>query len=220
MTPSLTIEVYFDLICPWCLIGKRHLANALQQLRATLPDLQPRIVWRSVPLLPDTPLNGLPYQEFYERRLGGPAAVAARRTQVREAGRLAEVEFAFDKIAVMPNTLAAHKLIELVASNGNAAQTDQLIEALFEAYFIAARDIGDLAVLLDIARECGFAINLQQLAEASAAGSNAGEAQAVSGVPYYVFNHRLALSGAQPPETLLKAINQSIDQFVPERIAH
>ena len=214
MTQSLTIEVYFDLICPWCLIGKRHLANALQQLRATHPDLQPCIVWRSVPLLPDTPLNGLPYQEFYERRLGGPAAVAARRAQVREAGRLAGVEFAFDNIAVMPNTLAAHKLIELVAQAGNDAQTDQLIEALFEAYFIAARDIGDLAVLLDIARECGLAINLQQLASAAAAGSSSGAAQAVSGVPYYIFNHHLALSGAHPPATLLEALERSVDQLV------
>lgn len=214
MSQNPSIEVYFDLICPWCLIGKRNLSTALQQFRASHPDLQPRILWRGLPLLPDTPLNGLPYQAFYERRLGGPAAVAARRPQVREAGRLAGVEFAFDKIEVMPNTLAAHQLIELVAQAGNEAQTEKLIEALFAAYFMAGRDIGDLAVLLDIARECGLTINLQQLAGAAAAGSSAGQAQAVSGVPYYVFNHRLALSGALSPATLLEALQRSVDQFV------
>jgi predicted DsbA family dithiol-disulfide isomerase len=214
MTPNLTIEVYFDLICPWCLIGKRNLSTALQQFRASRPDLQPRIVWRGLPLLPATPLAGEPYQEFYVRRLGSPAAVAARRAQVREAGQRAGVDFAFEDITVMPNTLAAHALVELVAGQGDAAPTERLIEALFQAYFMAARDIGDAAVLLDIAGECGLTISLQQLVGASSTARPANGAVHVSGVPYYVFNDRFALSGAQPPATLREAMQRSVDELV------
>ncbi|MBI2277939.1 MAG: DsbA family oxidoreductase [Dechloromonas sp.] len=211
MNQDLTIDLHFDLICPWCLIGKRHLADALHQLQATRPDLRPRVIWHSFPLLPDTPLAGLPYQEFYERRLGGPAALAARRAQVAEAGRRAGLEFAFDKIAVMPNTRAAHALIGLIARRGNDALTERLIEALFVGYFMDSRDIGDIAVLIDIAAECGVAVSLQQLVSAPAPASRRQAEHAVSGVPYYVFNDRLALSGAHPPETLLQAMLRSVD---------
>lgn len=213
MTPNLNIEVYFDLICPWCLIGKRNLSAALEQFRASRPDIRPRIVWRGLPLLPATPLAGEPYQEFYVRRLGSPAAVAARRAQVREAGQRAGVDFAFEDIAVMPNTLAAHALVELVAKQGDDDQTERLIEALFQAYFMQARDIGDAAVLLEIAAECGNTVSLQQLVGATASAKRAGN-PAVSGVPYYVFNEQLALSGAHPPATLREAMQRSVDELV------
>lgn len=208
MTPN--IDVYFDLICPWCLIGKRHLASALQQLWAIRPDIRPRVIWHSFPLLPDTPLEGLPYQAFYERRLGGSDAVAARRSQVREAGRLAGVEFAFERITVMPNTQAAHALIDLLARKGDDTQTERLIEGLFQAYFMDARDIGDLAVLIDIAAESGMTVSHQTLAGAISQPADLSATPDVSGVPCYIFNRRLALSGAHPPETLLKALLQSI----------
>lgn len=211
MKPSLDIDVYFDLICPWCLIGKRDLTKALQQLQAIQPDLKPRVIWHSFPLLPDIPLAGLPYQEFYERRLGGPAAVAARRAQVREAGQLADVTFAFDNISVMPNTQAAHALISLTRQTADDAPTNSLIDALFAAYFIQGRDIGDVSVLIEIASECGLTITLQEMASAMATGKPADKASEVSGVPYYVFNNRLAMTGAHPPETLLKAMQRSIE---------
>lgn len=211
MNPGLTIDVYFDLICPWCLIGKRHLANALQQLRASRPDLQPRVHWHSFPLLPDTPLDGQPYQEFYERRLGEAQAVAARRAQVREAGRSAGVEFAFEKITVMPNTLAAHRLVGRVAQAGDDALTERLIDRLFQGYFMDGRDIGDKAVLIAIAEECGAAFDDRQLSQALGQGRPLPSNHHVSGVPYYVFNHRLALSGAHPPDVLLRAMLQSLE---------
>jgi len=210
---KLTIDVYYDLICPWCLIGKRNLSAALEQLKSTRPDLEPRIVWHSFPLLPDTPLEGLPYQAFYERRLGGPAAVSARRAQVRDAARRAGVELNFEAIQVMPNTLAAHALVTQVAGHSDAPRTENLIEALFVAYFQQGRDIGDVEVLLAIAAECGCTVSLQQLAAASAV-TGADARHDVSGVPYYVFNGRFALSGAHPPEALLAAMQRSGDRLV------
>lgn len=211
MNPSLSIDVYFDLICPWCLVGKRHLASALQRLQVAQPEIQPQLVWHSFPLMPDTPLNGLPYQEFYERRLGSREAVTARRAQVREAGDLARLEFAFEKIAVMPNTLAAHRLIGLVAKSSDSNLTERLIERLFQAYFMGGRNIGDTAVLIELAGECGYVADAQQLTAPHEPARPTVANHDVSGVPYYVLNNRLAVSGAQPPEILLHAMLQSLD---------
>lgn len=157
MKGVLTITVYFDLICPWCLIGRRHLMTAVQRFTGLHPDVETAIDWRSHPLLPGTPAGGLPYQSFYERRLGGREAVAARRAQVREAARPANIEFAFDRILVLPNTLAAHRLIDYAACHGSSTQKESLIDALFTAYFMHGEDIGDRSVLSRIAAECGLA---------------------------------------------------------------
>lgn len=210
MTPAPTIEVYFDLICPWCLIGKRHLATALEKFRQARPEVVPRVVWQSYPLLPDTPVEGLPYQEFYVRRLGSPAAVAARRAQVQEAARPAGIQFAFDRISVMPNTLAAHRLIAWVESRGGHDQAEQLIEKLFTAYFMAGKNIGDRSILLDLAAECGIAAEPRAMDDDLPEAPGSQNRRHVSGVPFYIFNNRLAISGAVPPESLLEAMLESI----------
>lgn len=216
MPSKLRIDVYFDLICPWCLIGKRNLGSALERLRRQRPELEVKVRWRAAPLLPATPLDGVPYQAFYEHRLGTPEAVEARRTEVREAGRRAGVSFAFDNIRTLPNTLAAHALIASIGqaeSRGDAGATERLIEALFVAYFQDGRDIGDVEVLLAIAGECAVPTNLQALA-AMLPPSEDGYQGLVSGVPFYVFNDSRTLSGAQPPEVLLESMLRSVDQVV------
>lgn len=215
MTPSLHIEVHFDLICPWCLIGKRHLAMALERLRQAWPEVAPRIRWQSHPLLPDIPMEGVPYQEFYERRLGGRAAVAARRAQVQEAAQPARIEFAFDRIAVMPNTLAAHRLIGWVQGQQGDGPAERLIESLFASYFMAGKDIGAPSVLLGLAKECGIILEpgSVDLAFRGMPGGHDGRFRSkhrVTGVPYYIFNDRLAISGAYPADALLEAMLQSV----------
>ena len=217
MNPTLAITVHFDLICPWCLIGKRHLASAISQLRQRHPDVDVAIDWRSHILLPGTPAQGIPYQEFYERRLGSAAAVAARRAQVREAGRAAGVEFAFERIALMPSTLAAHQFIDCARGLGDAEHVDDFIERLFTAYFLEGSDIGDPAVLGETATHAGFpeaAIhaciaepdNRRRFFEKLATNAD----DSVSGVPCFVVNHRFALSGAQPPDVLLATMEQAL----------
>src|SRR6187431_3147389 len=94
----LSIAVSFDLICPWCLIGKRHLDTAIAQLRAEQPELAIDVEWNAFPLIPDTPLEGIPYREFYVARLGSPQAVAARQAQVRVAAQEAGLTLAFERI--------------------------------------------------------------------------------------------------------------------------
>lgn len=216
MTPLLVAEIHFDLICPWCLIGKRHLDAALQQLKAARPEVASHIVWRSSPLLPDIPAEGLPYQDFYERRLGGAAAVAARRAQVRQAASFAGLTFDFDGIEVMPNTLAAHRLVAWAQDQVGEEKTETLIDGLFGAYFMAGRNIGDAAVLLDIARESGIVL-APEVMDLLSPGPQperdepfSPRRRDVPGVPFYVFNDRIGLSGAYPANALLGAMQDAL----------
>ncbi|MDM0033750.1 DsbA family oxidoreductase [Variovorax sp. J22P271] len=210
--PALTVEVYFDFVCPWCLIGKRQLDAAATRLAALRPDVPLQLVWHSYPLLPDTPAAGLPYQAFYVARLGSPEAVARRRAQVLQAGQAAGVDFAFDRIAVLPNTAAAHARVAQAAAAGTEAQQRQLIDRIFMAYFNGGQDIGDASVLAQLARECGLP------AEAPPAGgerSHARHPQAkvrhlVSGVPFFVFDGSLALAGAVSADALLDAMLRAL----------
>lgn len=216
MPTTLTIEVHFDFICPWCLIGKRQLAQALDEFRRLRPETRVAVTWRSHLLLPDTPFSGLPYQPFYVNRLGSPEAVAARRAQVREAGYRAGVEFNFEQIEVLPNTLAAHEMVGYAERHLGTERTEALIEDLFCAYFQRGQDIGNLSTLRRIGGGLGFsATDLasslsfseekhQQSVDLSTASRQ------VPGVPYYTIQNRLALSGAQPPEVLLRAMEQAL----------
>ena len=144
---TLVIDFHFDLICPWCLIGKRHLDAALAALHAELPQLAIELRWHGHELLPDLPPGGVPYQAFYERRLGGAAAVTARRAQVQAAAQQAGLVLAFERIRTMPNTRLAHCLLDCVRRHGTPAQLAALIDALFVDPAVHGRGYG--TVLLE-----------------------------------------------------------------------
>lgn len=199
MTRALRIDVWFDLICPWCLIGKRQLERALADFERLYPQQPVEVHWRSQQLLPDLPPGGLPFREFYLRRLGGPVALAARQAQVRDAGLKAGLSFDFDNIPVMPNTLAAHGLIADARGQRDGATVDGLIENLFEAHFMRGGDLGDAALLARLASRHG----IRQTGAPPLLDSMAPS------VPLFLVDQRLPLSGAQAPERLLALMLQA-----------
>ena len=212
MSRPLHIEVFFDFICPWCLIGKRQLDRALERLRAGRPDVEVSVAWHGVQLLPDLPAEGVPFAEFYRRRLGSEQAVRLRQAQVREVAGAAGLDIDFARIARMPNSADAHRLLQRAAAIGSAAQVEALLERLFAAYFHNGEDIGDPATLLLIAEACGFApLDLVDCLRGDGSpfvGDAAG--MAANGVPYFVFDRHLALSGAQSTEVLLGAMHAAL----------
>ena len=190
---ALSVEVWFDLICPWCLIGKRQLDQAIAEFRRLHPRHPVAVHWRSQQLLPDIPPQGLPFREFYLRRLGGAGAVAARQAQVRAAALQVGLALDFSNIAAMPNTGAAHVLIADAQEQRDAATVDALIEDLFSAHFLRGMNIDDGKFLDALAQ--GHDITPSHAAPRFA--------PMPSGVPLFVVNRTAALSGAQPPQRLL-----------------
>ncbi|RYF58270.1 MAG: DsbA family oxidoreductase [Comamonadaceae bacterium] len=206
MNPVISVEVSFDLLCPWCLIGKRHLDTAIRMLRAQRPDVVAEITWRSHPLMPGIPKQGLPYAEFYLQRLGTADAVALRRAQVREAARAAGVEIAFERIAVLPNTLDAHRLVAQAQSQGGTTRAGAVIDALFERYFVRGEDIGEAGVLAELEAEYGISSRDAAVVPAAARGMH--------GVPYFRFNNTIAVEGAQRPALLMEAMLRALSPSI------
>lgn len=202
MNASPVIEVWFDFVCPWCFIGQRQLVRALQTWDGPASTVQ----WHSVRLIPGVPPGGLPYAAFYEQRLGGPEAVRARQALVQAAAGAAGTQIAFERIARFPDSAAAHRLYQLGARRLSAHARDALMQRLFEAHFQRGEDIGDKATLTAIGLEAG--LPLEALAQALWA-SGAPPPVDVPGVPFFVFQRGVAVSGAQPAQQLLKSMRQA-----------
>lgn len=224
LQPCLTVDVYFDLICPWCLIGKRHLDAALARWAHERPEVPVRVRWCAYPLLPAVPAAGLDYRAFYLARLGDARAVAARRAQVQEAARAAglELPLALERIEVLPNTLAGHRLIQYAAQAHGAAAAGALTEELFTRYFIAAQHIGDPEVLRAAADACGIRAPGPVHDDAPwlppPAVPQAPPRWAGQGVPLFVFGGRHGVSGARPAAVLFDAMQQAL-AFAPRDLA-
>lgn len=213
---KMTVDVVSDVVCPWCFIGKRNLDAALAAWRAERPDCEVAVRWRPFFLNPDTPEAGEPYRPFLEKKFGGPEKLAEIWQQVGAAGRKAGIEFAFEKIELRANTLAAHRLIDLAQRIGDAAAVNALVEALFAAQFLDGRHVGDRAVLAAVAGECGMDaeavrryLDGDEQAEAVRAGAEEARRLGINGVPFFIFDNRLAASGAQPPEALLGVMREA-----------
>jgi predicted DsbA family dithiol-disulfide isomerase len=207
---SLTIDVISDVVCPWCYIGKRRLASALGRA-ASNESPRPQINWRPFQLNPKLPLEGMPRAEYVARKFGARGGAIYER--IAAVGREVGIAFAFDRIIRQPNTLAAHSLIDL--ARGRAIQ-DDVVEAFFRAYFIDGVDLTARANLIAVAEGAGLGradvetrLDDGTARERVAADDAHVREIGIDGVPYFIFNGRLAVSGAQAPEVLLDAMRQA-----------
>jgi predicted DsbA family dithiol-disulfide isomerase len=219
----LNIDFVSDFVCPWCFLGKVRLDRATEELKSTRPDLDMRINWLPFFLDPGTPEAGEPYREFLEAKLGGPARAEAVLDQVRAAAAEDGLHYAFERIRTRPNTLQAHRLLYRAQSEGQApARIQALAGALFAAHFQEGRDIGDRETLADIAAANGERrdevrewldgrTDIDKV-KRMAAGIRR---QGVEGVPFFIFNRKLAVSGAQSAAVLGAAILQSLESGKP-----
>lgn len=208
MKSSLSIEVYVDLICPWCLIGKRHLSLAIAQLQQETPDLEMGLKWQSVQLLPHTPDEGVDFTAFYLDRLGSPDAVRMRQAQVLAAAATAGVVIDFARIQRMPNTRRAHQLMAFAAEQLDVVRTEVLLDRLLAAHFNRGENLNDMDMLRGLAAVQG----LDLMALDAWVSTNQGLPKPIElpGVPFFVFNRVHALSGAQAPDALLAVMRQSL----------
>ena len=209
----LTIEIVSDLVCPWCFIGLRRLSTAIEQVRREIPGFSCRKVWRPFFLNPDTPPQGEPYMPFLEAKFGSREAVEALFARVREAGRAYDLDYAFERITLRANTLQAHRLIHWAQQRGEA---EQLVERLFVAQFQRGEYVGDVALLRQIAAECGYppaevAAYLASTQDVDTVRSQEAEGRAagIRQVPTFIVDRRLVVVGAEDPAVLAEAMRQA-----------
>lgn len=212
MVTPFTIDVVSDVVCPWCYIGKRRLEAALATLRAAEPDLPIAVRWHPFELNPDLPPEGTDRRAYLDAKFGGPERAKEIYARVRAAGETVAIPFDFDAIERQPNTLEAHRLIAW-AQTRPEGDADALVERLFRAYFIEGRYVGDRDELVRIAVEARFdpddarAFLASDALRAEVADAEQHARQmGISGVPFFIFDGKTALSGAHEPSTLLEAI--------------
>ena len=213
MADEFQIDVISDVVCPWCYIGQRRLAAALSLLPDDDAARRAPIRWHPFQLNPDLPQGGVPRKTYLEDKFGGPERAGQIYARVSAAGATAGIPFAFDRIERQPNTRDAHRLIAWAQERADASE---LVERLFRAYFIEGRFIGDHEVLATIAGEAGFdsaavrsLLDSDQGVDAIALMDQRAREIGVQGVPFFIFNQHIAVSGAQEPDALLDAIAQA-----------
>ncbi len=208
---TVKLDILSDPICPWCYIGKTHLDKAL----ADVPDHPFVIEWHPFQLNPDMPREGMDRREYLERKFGGKEGAVKAYAPVVEHAEKAGLSINFEGMTRTPNTLDAHRLIHWAGIEGKQSL---IVDALFEAYFIKARDIGDHDVLTELAEEAGLdAAAIRRLLEGDSDVETIQSRDAhsrkmgVTSVPTFIVANQHAVPGAQQPE-LWKQVIADIQQ--------
>lgn len=207
---AVHIDIVSDVVCPWCWLGKKRLEAALDEAGG-----EAELIWRPYELDPTIPEAGVPYRDYMRAKFGdGPDdRFRVMREHLEAAAPAAGIDFRFDELPTRPNTLNAHRLIRWAQGQGKGSQAE---EALFRAFFAELRDIGDKAVLSEVAGEIGLdpkvvAELLQTDRDKIAVREEETHFRSlgVSGVPTFIFEGRYAVSGAQEPPTLVELIEKA-----------
>lgn len=199
----MLIEVFADFSCPWCFIGRRRLARALEMR----PQLTMRTVWQPFQLNPEVPADGIDRRQYSAAKLGDFDRLIAMEQMLAESGSKDGIRFRFDLIRRVPNTMAAHRLMRFAART----QKDELLaDRLYAAFFERGEDIGNIGTLAECAADVGldrasvyaFLMSRDE-ADAVASIDALGHESGIAGVPYFIFDRRYSLAGAQEPVSFL-----------------
>ncbi len=206
---TLPIDIISDVICPWCYVGKRRLEKAIAAL-----DRPVKVRWLPFQLNPSMPKEGISRKDYRTAKFGSLERSLELDARVVAVGQEEGIHFAFDRIERTPNTLDAHRLIWLADKVG---VQDAVVEALFRAYLTEGRDISKRQTLIDVVAEAGLDRGKAEGLLSSADGQEAireahelARRVRVEGVPFFIVNGKVTLSGAQQPDTFLAAFCQAL----------
>ncbi|MEG2103425.1 MAG: DsbA family oxidoreductase [Flavobacterium sp.] len=221
-TNKMKIEIWSDIMCPFCYIGKRNFEAALEKFddRKNL-----EIEWKSFQLDPTIP-EDLPETNIYDylsKRLNSNMEqTKARMTNVIEMAKNVGLDYNYDK-AVVANSFKAHRLIQLAKTKGLG---DAAEERLFKAYFTEGKNFGDTQILLELGKEIGLdadeiqnALTSDDIARKVSEDIQEAQQLGVTGVPFFVFDRKYGISGAQPVEAFLQTLDQSFTDWRKENPA-
>lgn len=204
------VEIYSDVVCPWCYVGKRNITSALNYYQHAYPDeRQPEVVWMPYMLHATIPREGLDRKEYLRRRMPGANAVESHE-RVARAGRKVGIEFRFDRIEVQPNTTDAHRLIRFAGRHG---VEDAMAERLFQAFFIEGENVSDRGLLVKAGTDIGLDEDETTAYLASEMDTDwvvkqdaRGKRRGISTVPFLVLNERKGASAVQTADQLFQAL--------------
>lgn len=221
--PRVTVDIWSDVVCPWCYIGKRRFERALAELDGEI-DVDVR--YRPYQLDPTaSPGASRPVFEAYAKKFGGPEQARMIIDRVTETAAADGIEFRMDR-ALRANTLLAHRLLWWAEQPGSPVAQAELKERLLQAYFVDGCDVGDPDVLADLAAEIGADRDdvlrylgsddgLQQVRSSLAEAAERG----ISAVPTFVVNDQWAIPGAQDPETFVNVLRRLGEKIAAETAA-
>lgn len=204
----IKLYIFSDPVCPWCYIGKARLDRALEQR----PNHPFEIEWHPFMLNPDMPAGGMDRRAYLEAKFGGKEGAVRAYTPVVQEAEASGLEIDFEKVTQQPNTLDAHRLIHWAQLEGRQTA---IVSRLFKAYFKEGRDIGDHAVLADIAE--GAEMDREMILRLLESDADADDIRArdidarekgVSAVPTFVIANQHVVPGAQPTDLWLKVIDE------------
>ena len=203
--------MFSDTICGWCYIGKERLKQALREVGGN------SIQVTNLPfqLNPDMPMEGMDRIQYIKKKFGSIENAKPMYDNMILQGQQENLEIKLDKIKKTPNTVKSHLLIDYAKLN---KVENEVMDSIFESYFFKAKDIGDENVLLEIGKKHDLDIkglekfitqkeNLQKIDKLDTIAKQMG----ISGVPFYIFNDKISISGAETVENLTKAIKKSLN---------
>jgi len=206
----MEIDIIYDTVCPWCFIGKRRLEEAL----ALRPGLSISPNWKPFLLNPGMPIEGLDRSAYLIKKFGSETRISRIYGAISDAGLSVEINFAFDRIDRTPNSINSHRLVKFAENYDKATE---MVEVLFTEYFINGKDIGDKNVLVKIADDLGLDADKYNDILASnndiediLTENSKAHSLGINGVPAYVFNGKMAISGAQEAQVLARMLDVAV----------
>ncbi len=217
----MRIDIWSDVVCPWCWIGKHRFQRALELMGDKAPQVEVR--WHPFLLDPDADTTPVPLREAYAAKFGGAERTAQMLAQTQSTARAEGLPMDFDRGQVRVTTLPAHRLLWLAGREG---VQEAVGEALFRAHFEQGRNLADPEVLAAAAAAGGIAATRVEALLASDEGlaevrAGLGQAQAlgIQSVPTFVINGRYAVQGAQPPEVFAQVLEKVAAELAPAPVA-
>ena len=207
---TVRVDVFSDIACPFCYIGDLRLEHVL----AGHPEIKLEWHWHPFQLQPNLPERGIAWEDFSVQKFGGLEARRSAFAHVVQAGTGEGIGFDFERMPVAPNTLNAHRLVLLASEHGLGRQ---MALALYRAYFSEARDVTNPLQLEALGVSVGIEVGsvralLSGEGHRAAVQDSQLEAQrlGISGVPFFIFDQRLAVSGAQPRTVFERALERAV----------
>ena len=209
MVSTLSIDVYSDVICPWCYLGKKRLEMALAEWDGG--PVQVRFL--PYELNPSTSEEGIDHHAYLASKMGSEKALEAAHARLADLGKEVGLHYRFDLVKKIPNTFQAHRVLWFAEKEG---KDRELHDAFFKAYFTDGKDLTQAGTLVELAGSVGLdKAKVEAFLKSDEGGKEVKESEekaydlGVTGVPFFVFNNQFAVSGAQPVSAFKQALLQS-----------